>query len=91
MISRRSLRLAREDLPPFGRKIISRRSVSLFSWAEQSAWSGEIEPAGDPYRLQERLIMTDDEQRAVIGPQACFDRLDGLQVQMIGRLVQDQK
>src|SRR6266702_5600618 len=87
----RCLRPTREDLPLLGRKIISRRPVSLFCCAEQSSRGGEIEPARDPYRLQERLIMADDEQRAVISPEARFDGFNGLEVQMIGRLVQDQK
>ncbi|MGY3624629.1 hypothetical protein ACVWWI_001560 [Bradyrhizobium sp. USDA 3686] len=51
----------------------------------------KIEPSGNPDRLQKRLIMTDDEQRAVIGPQARFDGFDGFDVQMIGRLVEDQQ
>jgi hypothetical protein len=87
----RCLRLTREDLPLLGRKIISRPPASLFRWTEQSTWAGEIEPSRDPYRLQEWLIMADDEQRAVISPQAGFDGFNGLEVQVIGRLVQDQK
>lgn len=40
---------------------------------------------------QKRLVVADDQQRAVIGAQARLDRFDGSDVEMVDQLVEDQQ
>lgn len=51
----------------------------------------EHEPPFDADRLQEVCVVTDDQKRAVIGQKRCFDRSNRGEIQVIGRLVQDQQ
>ena len=48
-------------------------------------------PDAIDYRVQEVAVVADDEQRAVPRGQRALQPLDGLDVQMVGRLVQDEQ
>ena len=44
-----------------------------------------------PISIEKRLVVADHQQCAVVGAKACLDRLDRLDVEMVGRLVEDQQ
>ena len=51
----------------------------------------QIHPPRNPDRLQKRLVMADDQQCAVAGPKAGFDRFGRIDVQMVGGFIEDQQ
>ena len=51
----------------------------------------KLQPPRNADRLQKRFVVTDDEERAVIGPEPGLHRLDGIDVEMVRRLVQDEE
>ena len=51
----------------------------------------EVDAPGDPQRVQEGRVVADDEERAVIGRQPGLEGRDRVQVEVVGRLVEEQE
>ena len=56
-----------------------------------SRWHAKRNYSRDANGIEERPVMADDDQRAVISSQSGFHGLDGVDVEMIGGLVEDQQ
>ena len=53
--------------------------------------TSQLQPPLYPDTLEKRLVMADDEQCPVIGAQPGLNRSNRVDIEMIGRLVEDQQ